>query len=94
MEIMGDSKRYRISGHEKFPCRYSWLPKAVRGVSENPNLFSNHNEDAAMVHLGLGKKMVRNVRPHEQALTCVRGGVMDSRRGQSDSSGPHAHHLR
>ena len=21
---------YRISGHESFPCRYTWLPKAVR----------------------------------------------------------------
>ena len=24
---------YRISGHESFPCRYSWLPKAVRGLA-------------------------------------------------------------
>ncbi|MEI7731028.1 MAG: hypothetical protein WCO56_15740 [Verrucomicrobiota bacterium] len=26
-------QNYRISGHESFPCRYAWLPKAVQGVS-------------------------------------------------------------
>lgn len=25
-------KNYRISGHETFPCHYTWLPKAVRGM--------------------------------------------------------------
>jgi len=33
-------KNYRISGHETFPCRYTWLSKAVRGLSKNPQLFS------------------------------------------------------
>jgi hypothetical protein len=52
---------YRISGHESFPCRYTWLPKAVRGLdNDNPNLFSD--EDDAMVELGLGKNMVRSAR--------------------------------
>jgi hypothetical protein len=51
---------YRISGHESFPCRYSWLPKAVRGIAENSMLFSD--EDAAMVTLGVGKNMVRSIR--------------------------------
>ena len=50
----------RISGHESFPCRYPWLPKAVRGVSANPRLFSD--EDQAMVSLGVGKNMVRSIR--------------------------------
>ena len=45
---------YRISRHENFPCRYTSLPKAVRGLSDNPKLFSD--EDEAMVELGLGKK--------------------------------------
>jgi len=49
---------YRVSGHESFPCRYSWLPKAVRGLAENPMIFSD--EDAAMVTLGVGKNMVRS----------------------------------
>jgi Protein of unknown function (DUF4007) len=51
---------YRISGDESFPCRYTWLPKAVRGLEDNPMLFSN--DDQAMVDLGLGKNMVRSVR--------------------------------
>jgi hypothetical protein len=51
---------YRYSGHETFPCRYTWLPKAVRGLSKNRQLFSD--EDAAMVDLGVGKNMVRSIR--------------------------------
>ncbi len=53
-------KTYRISGHESFPCRYTWLPKAVRGLKENPKLFSD--EEEAMVNLGVGKNMVRSIR--------------------------------
>src|SRR5271154_7023878 len=51
---------YRISGHESFPCRYTWLPKAMRGLRENPRLFSE--EVDAMVGLGVGKNMVRSIR--------------------------------
>jgi len=56
---------YRISGHESFPCRYTWLPKTVRSLNENPKLFSD--EDQAMVDLGLGKNMVRAARFWAQA---------------------------
>ena len=51
---------YRISGHESFPCRYTWLPKAVRGLDADPRLFSD--EERAMVDLGVGKNMVRSIR--------------------------------
>lgn len=51
---------YRISGHESFPCRYTWLPKAVRGLDANPKLFAD--EEQAMVDLGVGKNMVRSIR--------------------------------
>ena len=51
---------YRISGHESFPCRYTWLPKAVRGLEADPKLFAD--EERAMVDLGVGKNMVRSVR--------------------------------
>jgi hypothetical protein len=60
------STPYRISGHESFPCRYTWLPKAVRAVKEDPSLLSDDN-DRAMVTLGLGKNMVRSVRFWSQA---------------------------
>jgi hypothetical protein len=51
---------YRFSGHETFPCRYTWLPKAVRNLTEDPSLFSD--EHKAMVTLGVGKNMVRAIR--------------------------------
>lgn len=51
---------YRISGHESFPCRYTWLPKAVRGLDDDPKLFAD--EERAMVDLGVGKNMVRSIR--------------------------------
>jgi len=51
---------FRYSGHETFPCRYTWLPKAVRNLNEDPELFAN--EDTAMVRLGVGKNMVRAIR--------------------------------
>ena len=56
---------YRISGHETFPFRYTWLPKAVRNLTSNPKLFSD--EDEAMVVLGVGKNMVRSIRFWAQA---------------------------
>jgi hypothetical protein len=51
---------FRFSGHETFPCRYTWLPKAVRNLREDPTLFTD--EDNAMVRLGVGKNMVRAIR--------------------------------
>ena len=66
-------KNYRISGHETFSCRYTWLPKAVRGLSKNPQLFSD--EDQAMVDLGVGKNMVRAIRYWAQAAGVVESSV-------------------
>lgn len=57
---MSSVTAYRISGHESFPCRYSWLPKAVRGLNDNAKLFSD--DEQAMVALGVGKNMVRSIR--------------------------------
>lgn len=61
--------QYRISGHESFACRYTWLPKAVRGVEADPLLFANEQE--AMVELGVGKNMVRSIRFWSQAAGMV-----------------------
>jgi Protein of unknown function (DUF4007) len=60
-----EEKNYRVSGHESFPCRYAWLPKAVRGLNDNPKLFSD--DERAMVTLGVGKNMVRSIRFWVQA---------------------------
>jgi hypothetical protein len=56
---------YRFSGHETFPVRYSWLPKAYKALNANPRLFAD--EEDAMVVLGVGKNMVRAIRFWVQA---------------------------
>jgi hypothetical protein len=58
--------RFRFSGHESFPCRYTWLPKAYRAISEEPLLFDDDNQ--AMVKLGVGKNMVKSIRFWVQAF--------------------------
>lgn len=50
----------RFSGHETFPCRYAWLPKAVLAIDKDPSRFADDKN--AMVDLGLGKNMVRATR--------------------------------
>lgn len=66
---------YRISGHESFACRYTWLPKAVRGLQVNPKLFAD--DEKAMVDMGVGKNMVRSIRFWSQ----VTGMVATTSRG-------------
>lgn len=51
---------FRFSGHESFPCRYAWLPKAVAALQQNPQIFSDERE--AISELGVGKNMVRSIR--------------------------------
>ena len=41
---------YRFSGHETFPFRYPWLPKACIGIIKSSTAFAD--EDAAMVEFG------------------------------------------
>lgn len=48
-----------FSGHETFPFRYAWLPKAIRAIQDRPDVFS---ADDAMTVLGVGKNMVRSMR--------------------------------
>ena len=52
-----DSSKYRFSGHETFPCRYAWLPKAVKALRDDELIFSKMDE--AIVLMGLGKNMVK-----------------------------------
>lgn len=51
---------YRFSGHETFPCRYAWLPKAYQQIASDPLIFAD--EEVAMIRLGVGKNMVRAIR--------------------------------
>ena len=52
--------KYKYSGHGTFPCRYTWLPKAVIALKDKPHLFGDVDE--AMVDLGVGRQMVRAIR--------------------------------
>jgi len=51
---------FRYSGHETFPCRYAWLPKAFASIEEDHGAFAE--EEKAMIRLGVGKNMVRSIR--------------------------------
>jgi hypothetical protein len=55
-----NSTNYRFSGHETFPCRYPWLPKAFQELRDDAKLFAD--EEKAMVRLGVGKNMARAIR--------------------------------
>lgn len=50
----------KFTGHETFPCRYPWLPKAVSALQTYPDLFKDI--DNAIVVLGVGKQMARAIR--------------------------------
>ncbi len=66
---MSQGAIYSFSGHETFPVRYAWLPKAVQHLRRNPELFTN--DDEALVTLGVGKNMVHAVRHRGQAFGMI-----------------------
>lgn len=47
----------RFSGHETFPFRYAWLPKAYAALKNNSSALADH--EAAMTELGLGRNMLK-----------------------------------
>lgn len=51
---------FRYSGHETFPCRYAWLPKAFAAIEADHDAFAD--EEKAMIRLGVGKNMVKAIR--------------------------------
>ena len=61
--------QYRFTGHETFPCRYPWLPKAVNTLKNYQDLFKNIDE--AIVRLGVGKQMARAIRFWVEAAKVV-----------------------
>jgi hypothetical protein len=65
---------YRFSGHETFPFRYAWLPKAYGALARNPGAFAE--EEDAIVELGVGKNMVRAIRFWVQAC-----GIAEASKG-------------
>ena len=51
---------YRFSGHQTFPLRIAWLPKAVAEIAAGRDPLSNIDEGITV--LGLGKNMVEALR--------------------------------
>lgn len=51
---------YRFGGHQTFPLRTAWLPKAAKGLSEGRDVLGDMLE--GVVNLGLGKNMVEALR--------------------------------
>ena len=60
VEPRPDAINYRYSGHETFPCRYAWLPKAFKEILRDSSALADDEE--AMIALGVGKNMVRAIR--------------------------------
>jgi len=50
----------KFSGHETFPLRFGWLPKGLRELDKDSDIFFKPEE--AMVKFGVGKNMVRSIR--------------------------------
>ena len=71
--------KYRFSGHQTFPFRYSWLTKGVRALDADPGVFFC---DDAIVTLGVGKNMVASIRFWCEALKLA---VVD---GRAHKGGP------
>ncbi|MFZ6029766.1 MAG: DUF4007 family protein [Chloroflexota bacterium] len=59
-EDISNLDNFRFSGHESFPCRYAWLPKVYRALTDNRSAFADTEQ--AMVILGVGKNMVQSIR--------------------------------
>ena len=55
-----DSRTFRFSGHQTFPLRIAWLPKAIREIDSGRDPLTNIDE--GIVSLGLGKNMVEALR--------------------------------
>ena len=63
-----------FSGHETFPCRYTWLKKGVDEVKEKPTIFT---DDDATITLGVGKNMVRSIHHWCQVAGLIEFGGKD-----------------
>jgi hypothetical protein len=58
-----------FSGHESFVCRYGWLPKLYETIANNPTAITN--DEDAIVHLGIGRNMVKSIRFWGQAFDLI-----------------------
>lgn len=73
-----------FAGHESFPLRPNWLPKAVALVRSHPSALMS--EEETMIKLGVGKNMARSVRHWSETTSILErwdGGHRISSIGQA-----------
>ena len=70
---LSDKINASFSGHETFPCRYTWLKKGVDAVRENSTIFA---DDSATITLGVGKNMVRSIQHWCQVSRLIENDAM------------------
>lgn len=49
-----------FSGHQTFPLRYAWIPKACQLIEQDADVLSD--DEAAISSLGIGKNMLHSLR--------------------------------
>lgn len=67
-----ETSGFRFSGHQTFPLRIAWIPKAVREINEGNDPLTN--SDDGISTLGLGKNMVESLRCWIEAFGVARRG--------------------
>lgn len=65
---LSEAPRLSFSGHETFAFRYAWPVKGVRAVERDPDAFADED---ALLHLGVGKNMVKSIRHWCMALGLI-----------------------
>ena len=69
----------RLSGHQSFPFRNTWLTKGVVSCDESPSIF---RQEDALVRLGVGKNMVDSIK-----YWCVATQVLEVNREIKNNRG-------
>jgi len=59
----------RFSGHDTFPLRHTWLPKAINLVKNHPEKL--RDDGLTMLELGVGKNMARAVKHWAESTTFI-----------------------
>lgn len=69
-EEIDSSKKFRFSGHQTFPLRIAWLPKASVEINKGKDPLTNIDE--GIISLGLGKNMIESLKCWIQTFQIAR----------------------
>jgi hypothetical protein len=69
---------YKFSGHETFPCRYTWLPKAFLAHDTDPKAFADEPERMEKIKQKWDEDRLKaRKNPEEKTLVYILGGLED-----------------